>query len=209
MPHILLNETFSDEKLHHQLKWMNPPAVWRIECTRSHLLIEPDGGTDFWQETHYGFRADNGHFLYAEIPGDAIATAKVCYRAEHQYDQAGLMARFSAECWLKTSAEFEPDAPSHLGAVVTKSGFSDWSFQDFPYPHLQSADALCTFLRLRRKGRDFLVEHAPDESGPWKLMRITRLAASPEQPCQIGVYACSPKERGCRVEVSFLRIEQP
>ena len=54
-----------------------------------------------------------------------------------------------------------------------------------------------------------LVEHAPDESGPWNLMRITGPASGLKQPCQIGLYACSPKEHGCRLEAGFLRIEQP
>jgi len=207
MSRILLDETFSGESLHPLLKWMNPPAVWRVEPSRSQFLLEPDGATDFWQQTHYGFRADNGHFLYAETPGDSIATVGIEYHPAHQYDQAGLMARFSAECWLKTSTEFEVTGPSHLGAVVTNYGFSDWSLQDFPYRSLHSDAGLSYCLRLRREGQDFIVEHAPDVCGPWTLMRIARLASGPEQSCQIGLYACSPKESGCRVGVRFLRIE--
>jgi uncharacterized protein len=207
MTRTLLNETFSNEALHPLLKWMNPPQVWRVEHSRSQLVLEPDGETDFWQQTHYGFRADNGHFLYAEVPGDCIATAGIRYQPAHQYDQAGLMARFSAECWLKTSTEFEPDAPSHLGAVVTNSGFSDWSLQDFPYRHAQPDGIFFYCLRLRREGQDFLVEHAPDEGGPWNTMRIAQLSSSSGQPGQIGLYACCPKRSGCRVDIGFFRIE--
>jgi len=204
MPHPLLNETFDGAALHPLLKWMNPPSTWRIDGARSRLLLEPDAPTDFWQETHYGFRADNGHFLYAEVHGDTVATAAILCHPAHQYDQAGLMVRFSAECWLKASAEFEPEGPSHLGAVVTNSGFSDWSLQDFPY-----GDTLSYCLRLRREGRDFLVEHAAGEHGPWNLMRIARLLPGSEPCARIGLYACSPKESGCRVEARFLRIELP
>ena len=32
-------------------------------------IIEPDAPTDFWQRTHYGFRADNGDFRYTAISG--------------------------------------------------------------------------------------------------------------------------------------------
>ena len=208
MSHTLLNETFAGDRLHPLLHWMNPPSVWRIEASRSHLLIEPDGKTDFWQETHYGFRADNGHFLYAEVDSDCIATASFRCEPGHQYDQAGLMVRFSADCWLKTSVEFEPDAPSNLGSVVTNSGFSDWSFQEFPYRDNQLDNVLSYCLRLRREGPDFLVEHAPVESGPWSLMRIARLVSDPAQPCKIGIYACSPQESGYRVEVKSFRIEK-
>ena len=61
MPVVSLNETFDNEKLDTLLSWLNPPANWRIEASRSRLGVEPDGGTDFWQRTHYGFRAGNGH----------------------------------------------------------------------------------------------------------------------------------------------------
>ena len=182
MPHRLLNETFDGEALHPLLKWMNPPSTWHIDGARSRLLLEPDAATDFWQETHYGFRLDTGHFLYAEVYGDAVVTASILCHPAHQYDQAGLMARFSSECWLKASAEFEPKGPSHLGAVVTNSGFSDWSLQDFPY-----GDTLSYYLRIRREGRDFLVEHAAGESGPWNLMRIARLLPGSEPCARIGL----------------------
>ncbi len=204
MPHRLLNESFDGDALHPLLQWMNPPAVWRIDPARSRLLVSPDAGTDFWQETHYGFRLDNGHFLSAEVPGDAVATAAILCHPAHQYDQAGLMVRFSEQCWLKASAEYEPDGPSHLGVVVTNSGFSDWSLQDFPY-----GGALSYCLRIRREGHDFLVEHAAGENGPWNLMRIARLLPNPDHRARIGLYACSPKGSGCRVEARFLRIEFP
>lgn len=38
----------------------------------------------------------------------------------------------SENCWLKTSLEYIPEGPSHLGAVVTNNGYSDWSTQDYP-----------------------------------------------------------------------------
>jgi regulation of enolase protein 1 (concanavalin A-like superfamily) len=39
----------------------------------------------------------------------------------------------SPSCWLKASVEAgAPGQPGQLGVVVTNSGFSDWSTQDFP-----------------------------------------------------------------------------
>ena len=52
----------------------------------------------------------------AEVSGNVIVTARIRSYPAHQYDQAGLMVRFSSDCWLKTSVEFEPDSPSQLGA---------------------------------------------------------------------------------------------
>ena len=202
MPTSLLDETFDGVSLHPLLKWLNPPSVWRIDSARSCLIVEPDAETDFWQRTHYGFRADNGHFLHAELPGDATIVAKIRSHPAHQYDQAGLMVRFSADCWLKTSVEFEPDAPSQLGVVVTNHGYSDWSLEDFPYGN----DLSCC-LRIRRQGEDFTVEHAAVEHGPWRSMRVAHLFGDDASPALAGFYACSPKGSGYRAEAGFLRIE--
>ncbi len=202
MPSQVINEIFNRENLDPRLKWQNPPSFWEIDHANSRLLLKPDAATDFWQQTHYGFRADNGHFLFAEVSGDAIATAGIRIAPAHQYDQAGLMVRFSADCWLKTSNEFEPEGPSHLGAVVTNFGFSDWSFQNFPY-----GESLSYCLRVRREGQDLLVEHAVAETGPWTSMRIAHMHSASEAVAQIGVYACSPQKAGCLVEIEFLRIE--
>jgi hypothetical protein len=38
----------------------------------SKIRPEPDAPTDFWQRTHYGFRADNGHFLHREADGEFV-----------------------------------------------------------------------------------------------------------------------------------------
>jgi uncharacterized protein len=197
----LLSETFDDGAI-HPLQWLNPPSVWRIDPARSCLIVEPDTETDFWQRTHYGFRSDNGHLLGAEVSGNVIVTARIRSYPAHQYDQAGLMVRFSSDCWLKTSVEFYPDSPSQLGVVVTNSGYSDWSLEDFPY-----GGELSYCLRIRRNGEDFQVEHATNENGPWRLMRVAHLFAEPGHPVLAGFYACSPKALGYRAEADFLRIE--
>jgi regulation of enolase protein 1 (concanavalin A-like superfamily) len=45
--------------------------------------------TDFWSKTHYGFVADNGHFLHATVTSAKIRMeTRVRLHAKHQYDQA-------------------------------------------------------------------------------------------------------------------------
>jgi uncharacterized protein len=114
---------------------LDPRLTWH--CAPPRWQLGPEGlrfgtmaGTDFWQGTHYGFRVDNGHALLAEIGGDFALETRVRTQPVHQYDQAGLMVRLTPECWLKTSVEHEPGAPSRLGAVITNDGWSDWSTQD-------------------------------------------------------------------------------
>jgi regulation of enolase protein 1 (concanavalin A-like superfamily) len=198
----MLHETFAGPTLHPALRWLNPPPAWTLDPATSRLVVHTAAETDFWQRTHYGFRSDSGHFLYAEVHGDAAITAKIHSFPAHQYDQAGLMLRFSSDCWLKTSVEFEPEGPSQLGAVVTNHGYSDWSLQDFVYD-----GSLVYCLRIRREGEDFFVEYAADLAGPWRLFRLARLLVEPRTPALAGFYACSPKGAGYRAEAEHLRIE--
>ena len=125
-----LNERFNGPALDVRLRWLNPPPAWSLEPAG--LMVRPAAETDFWQQTHYGFRADNGHFLYLEVAGDFSVTTKVRFHPAHLYDQAGLMVRVGPSCWIKTSVEYEAKGPCKLGAVVTNHGYSDWSLQDFP-----------------------------------------------------------------------------
>ena len=88
-----LDEAFTGPGLHPLLRWHCAPARWSVEAPRQCLSLEPDSGTDFWRRTHYGFQADNGHFLFTQLAGDFVLTTRARFHPAHQYDQAGLMAR--------------------------------------------------------------------------------------------------------------------
>jgi serine/threonine protein kinase/regulation of enolase protein 1 (concanavalin A-like superfamily) len=169
-----------------QFRWHCEPHRWSFGDGR--LLIEPDAPTDFWQRTHYGFRADNGHFLYRVSDGDFVLTVRVLSRPTHQYDQAGVMVRVSADCWLKSAVEFETSGPSRLGAVVTNHGYSDWSAQDY------APGAGQVWLRVRREGDDYIVD-ASSDGGQWGQLRMAHLHDGRAAPVACGVYACSPEGR--------------
>ncbi len=164
-------------------------------------MIETAAGTDFWQRTHYGFRADNGHFLYTRTQGNFVLTTRVGGAPVHQYDQAGLMVRLSPDCWLKTSVEHEPDeADDRLGAVVTNHGYSDWSTQ----PAAKSARDV--WLRVRAETRAVLVESSFDGE-QWQQLRVAHLAErTPAATVEAGLYCCSPKAAGYRAEFHFLEL---
>jgi uncharacterized protein len=191
----VISESFSGS-LDPRLHWFNEPERWRVE---NGLHIATTAATDFWQRTHYGFRADNGHFLFTPWTGDFTMTAHVRFQPAHQYDQAGLMVRFSEDEWLKTSVEFEPEGPARLGAVVTRSGYSDWSTQDFP------RDRRDIELRVRREHDTFLIDWRAAESEHWVQLRVAPLACGAE--ATIGLYACSPKAPGLQASFAWLRIE--
>lgn len=187
---------FSSPQAHSPLSWHCEPTRWAIDEDRLH--IEPDAQTDFWQRTHYGFQADNGHFLFTEGRGDVVLGTHVRFRARHQYDQAGLMVRLSATCWLKTSVEHEPGARSRLGAVVTNAGYSDWSTQPF--------DGDEVWLRVRREGADYIVD-ASQDGRHWDQLRMAHLSDDDGQRSILcGLYACSPKAAGFVAEFSHLDV---
>jgi hypothetical protein len=200
MAKIILDEHFDGSTLNGRLRWLNPPPAWSLEAAG--LIVRPAGETDFWQRTHYGFRADNGHFLYLEVAGDFSVTTKVRFHPAHLYDQAGLMVRFGPACWIKTAVEHETEGPCKLGAVVTDRGYSDWSMQDFPRGKRQVQ------LRIRRQAQDFLVEWNRGAGWNWELLRVAHLHRGAAQPTHCGLYACSPKGSGFRAEFEFLRLER-
>jgi uncharacterized protein len=187
---------FTSPAPHTRPSWHAEPSRWSVDGER--LIIEPDAATDFWQKTHYGFQADNGHFLYVHLTGDVVMTTHVRFRARHQYDQAGLMVRHSASCWLKTSVEHEPGARGRLGAVVTNAGYSDWSTQPF--------DGDEVWLRVRREGADYIVDASTDGTA-WEQLRMAHLFEDDGKlGVACGLYACSPKAAGFAAEFSQLEI---
>jgi regulation of enolase protein 1 (concanavalin A-like superfamily)/GNAT superfamily N-acetyltransferase len=197
---IIFETTFSKSPLNERLKWYNPPA--QFEVKKGCLYIYPDAKTDFWQKTHYGFSADNGHFLYLEVAEDFVLTTKVHFTPAHRYDQAGLMVRISPECWLKTSVEYESNEPSKLGVVVTNQGFSDWSSQDFVAARNELE------LRITHHGEDYKVE-ASQDGHTWKQLRLAHLHNPEKVAVQCGLYACSPVEAGFEAYYHYLQISSP
>jgi hypothetical protein len=208
----LLWERFHGPKLNPHLQWFCPPPSYSLLANPSCLELATAASTDFWQRTHYGFQADNGHFLYAAIDGDFLLSTDVEFQGLHQYDQAGLMVRYNADNWLKTSVEFEPNAPAQpkvpngpsipnrLGAVLTRDGFSDWSTQDIP------KDLHRLQLRIHRRQSTLLVEAQLPQASAFTQLRLAHLEG--EGPILAGVYACSPKQAGFRARFYALRIQR-
>lgn len=184
-----------------RLQWRCEPPSWTVDPAAGRLIVIPAAVTDFWQRTHYGFRADNGHFLHASISQGFRMTVRVTIVPRHQYDQAGLMVRLSPDCWLKTSVEFEPGMMSRLGAVVTNGGYSDWSTQDVP------GDLEQYWLRVDREGSDYVVTASFDGEA-WTQLRVARLLEDDGQSCVLaGVYACCPKESGLKAAFEEFSIQ--
>jgi regulation of enolase protein 1 (concanavalin A-like superfamily) len=189
-------ESFARNIEENLLRWHCEPG--KFEILEHSLVIETEANTDFWQRTHYGFKADNGHFLFCEVEGDFVMETSVSYSFKNQYDQAGLMIRISPECWIKTAVEYEPDEPNKLGAVVTNNGYSDWSTQNV------GNDLLELSFRIAREGSDYIVSYREINSNEWTQLRMTHLEEASKVQC--GLYACSPKESGFKAEFNSLSV---
>ena len=201
-PHdAALHVDFRSPTLPDALQWFCEPPRWRIDSGAGRLVVASAAGTDFWQRTHYGFRPDNGHALLMTVPAarDFTLSTRVQFRARHQYDQAGLMLRVSADDWLKTSIEYEPHGACRLGAVVTQRGWSDWSTQDV------SNEVRAVSLRIVVRAHDCLVEASLDGSS-WSQIRLAHLGAlDGAATLECGLYLCSPKEDG--FEAAFEHLD--
>lgn len=187
-----ITEQFLQPALPGGFYWFNEPARYHLGAG---LEIFTDEKTDFWQNTHYGFRRDDGHCLLRRQASDFSLRAHVEFRPRQMYDQCGLIVRIDSQNWIKVSAEYENEHLGRLGSVVTNLGYSDWATQDIPASYHQM------HYRISKRGQDFLMENSFDDQA-WLQMRIAHLHQA-AQEYEIGVYACSPlgKDFWCRFDI--------
>ena len=188
---MTLKETMSDAV------WHCEPPVWSFG--EGSLKLTTGEKTDFWQNTYYGFRRDDGHFLAKPVSGDF--TAQITFEAAYEvlYDQAGLMLRGDAQNWLKAGIEFSDDL-TNFSVVVTREGRSDWSV--IAVPKVSGPQT----LRLTRIENSVIV-HYRSVDGHWRLMRLADLALPTS--AQFGPMACSPERSGLKVRFDELSIRPP
>jgi regulation of enolase protein 1 (concanavalin A-like superfamily) len=182
---------FTKEKM----TWYMQPKQWKIEGQK--LLVTADPKTDFWQKTHYGYSTDNGHFYFAEYPGDFEATVKITGTYKDLYDQAGLMIRTDYRNWIKSGIEFV-NGGINISAVYTRD-FSDWSI-------IMRADAPATvWLKLVRKNDS--VELSYSVNG--KDFEMQRLGYFPPKvKARIGIMAAAPEGKGFTVAFENFKVTE-
>ena len=185
------------EKVPAEFSWYNEPETYYFD---GGLIIKTKPETDFWQRTHYGFKRDNGHFLYTNINYDFSFTAYLEFNYEGIYDQCGLMLRLDKDNWIKISTEYENEKYSRLGSVVTNLGYSDWATTDI------ASDIKSMWYRVSKKGQDFLIENSRNGDN-WTQMRITHLHQEIKD-LEVGIYTCSPQDSSFECKVSNIKITE-
>ncbi|WFP63267.1 DUF1349 domain-containing protein [Mesorhizobium sp. WSM4904] len=171
------------------MTWLNPPPHHALSDGTLHVRTGKE--TDFWRETFYGFRRDNGHFLYRPVAGDFSAEVTVKGDYKVLYDQAGLMMRLSETHWIKAGIEYT-DGLAYFSVVVTNDR-SDWSLVAVP------ADRDGLRIRLTRHAEAIRIQYRDVADGHWKPVRLAYFPTS--QSVDVGVMCCSPQREG--FEASF------
>ena len=74
--------------LYPTMSWYNAPAEMQVDTEKELLIVTTKKDTDFWQQTHYGFKRDDGHFLINEEVDNFLFSVKIKMLPQQRYDQA-------------------------------------------------------------------------------------------------------------------------
>lgn len=162
-----------------KMTWYNKPN--KVTLNKNSITVTAMEKTDFWQETHYGYGRDNGHFLYEKVKGDFTATVTFSGEYTSLYDQAGIMLRSNEKNWLKAGIEYTNKI--HASVVMTRD-YSDWSVTTIP----DYSNELT--MRVTRTGSAVQIEYLTSQN-EWALMRLGYLNLDEE--CMVGIMCCSPE----------------
>lgn len=177
-------------------RWLNQPKDFVTDGAGLHVVT--DAGSDFWQETYYGFKRDSGHYYGFQTDGDFTAQLRVQGQFKELYDQAGIMVRIDETHWMKAGIELS-DGRAMLSSVVT-NGQSDWAtnpYEGNPEDFWIRATVKEGVLRLQ----------VSSDSITWALMRLCPFPAS---SCYtVGPMTCSPERGGLKVSFSHWQLGPP
>lgn len=180
---------------HKDMTWTTPPASFGVEGEVLRVVTAENG--DFWRDTFYGFRHDDGHALLAPAPAEFSCAVSFSADFAAQYDQAGLMMRADAAHWVKAGIEYV-NGMAHLATVVT-NGKSDWSQMALP------GFAGSLSLRLTRVGDAVWVQYRLADT--WAMFRLAYFP--PDLPVSAGPMTCSPSRAGLRAEFRDFQLGEP
>lgn len=175
-------------------EWTTSPPYYR--AAGSELHVRPTPGSDFWQQTLYGFSRDSGHALLAPISVEGSLEVTFHGTFTNLYDQGGLMIRTDQKTWIKAGLEITDDE-LRLAAVVT-NGYSDWSMAATPNLN----EGPITLRASWSKGAVTLRAKSQADT-LWQTLRVAPFVIDSERT-RAGVFVCSPQAEG--LEVTFSRI---
>jgi len=173
--------------------WINPPPAFTQKD--GVLSVTTGQETAYWNNTFYGFKHDNGHFLATPVTGNFSLTVRFSAGYSALYDQAGAMLRVDADNWLKCGVEFT-DGRKNFSVVVTRDDQSDWSVMPI-------GGELADPVTLRMTRHDEALRVEVEENGAFRLVRLAFLRMP--ETVEAGPMCCSPV--GESLHASFQRVE--
>ena len=161
------------------------------------LVVEAAESSDWWRDTAYGFRHDNGHALLAEwASGTAVEVDFELTGFTGAFDQAGLLIWSDDAHWIKAGVEHS-DGHQQLGAVVT-IGASDWSTG-----RVDEWVGTVVTVRASRIADAVVIRARSSIDTEWRLVRVARF---PNETAVIGPMLCAPMRAGLRVRFLDWRV---
>lgn len=179
--------------------WTREPVSSQIDSAGA-LVVEAAEGSDWWRDTAYGFRHENGHALLT--PWQSGMAVEVTFELDGftgQFDQAGLAVIVDDAHWIKAGVEHS-DGHQQLGAVVTV-GASDWSTG-----RVDDWVGTAVTVRASRIADSVVIRARSSADSAWRLVRVARF---PHESAMIGPMLCAPTRAGLRVRFLDWRVTEP
>lgn len=193
-------------------RWTREPVAVSTSATGV-MTVEAAEGSDWWRDTGYGFRHENGHALLT--PWHENTAVEVTFALDGftgQFDQAGLAIMVDEATWIKAGVE-HADGHHQLGSVVTV-GASDWStgrvdeWDGTAVTIRASRVADAVVIRARSAPLEGSTVTEPDAANEhdWRLVRVARF---PHADARIGPMVCAPTRAGLTVRFLQWRATEP
>jgi regulation of enolase protein 1 (concanavalin A-like superfamily) len=186
-------ERFSSEVLPADWSWINEPAEWRFDDSKS-LQISAPSRADFFRDPSGAVTKSSAPFLHTTLQGDFTIWTRVRVDMKQPYDSGCLMMMADDTHWAKLCFEYFESTPSIL-SVVTRDTSDDCISG--------AMDVSNPYLRVARAGNCFAFHYSSDGQH-WKLARYFGMNV-PNQ-LKVGVVAQSPVGEGCAVTFDALTI---
>jgi uncharacterized protein len=93
-----------------QLQWFNQPEEWDFDGKTLTMFVTPQ--TDYWQESHYGFKVDDGPFFFEmragefEVVNDKINISAVVTHQKSDWSMVEL-PDVPPAVWLKIKRQLD------------------------------------------------------------------------------------------------------
>ncbi|MHC5217662.1 DUF1349 domain-containing protein [Enterococcus sp. LJL128] len=161
------------------------------------LTMEATPQSDYFIDPADGKEGLNAPFLYTELTGDFILSAKVTADFDETYDGCGLMFLENTHLWGKLCFELTDLGTKSVVSVVTNRVSDDANGVELSKKQV--------WLQVSRKGQLFAMHYSLDGSD-YRMVRYFSLPCS--QLLKVGFVAQAPIGNGRQASFEDIRIEE-